>query len=91
MDYEAVRLHINNYYTDIPLDKFLAFKYIIDTIDMYNSAQLLINYNGRPDYGTNLYEFTNTDSNTTSEVYDEPVKQVEPRDPFKKRSIFSDL
>lgn len=49
-------------YCDISISNLEAFKYIIDTINLYESAQLMINYIERPDFGTNLYTF-NTEPN----------------------------
>ena len=49
----------NNIYTDIPIDKFYGMMYMINTLDMYQMAAILVNYLGRPEYGTNLYEFEN--------------------------------
>lgn len=44
-------------YCDISLNRLEAFKYIIDSINLFESAQLMINYIQRPEFGTNLYTF----------------------------------
>lgn len=48
-------------FADISVDKFFGLMYTISTFNMYESAQILINYLGRPDFGFNLYEFDNMD------------------------------
>lgn len=52
-------LSSNNNYIDMSVDKFMGVVYLIDSINMYESAQLLINYLQRPEYGTNLHSFGN--------------------------------
>lgn len=49
-----------NAFVDITVDKFYALLYIINELNMYQSAIELINYLGRPNYGTNLYEMEST-------------------------------
>lgn len=58
---QGIRLSFSegSVYADISIDKFYGFVYTIDTLNMYESAQLLLNYFGRPDYGTNLIRFEN--------------------------------
>lgn len=41
-------------FADITVDKFYGLKYTIDNFNLYQSAQLLINYLGRPEYGFNM-------------------------------------
>lgn len=41
----------------LTLNKFMGFKYIIDSINMYESAQLMLNYLGRPEFGSFQYSF----------------------------------
>lgn len=40
---------------EITLDKLMGLYYIISHFNMYEAAAILINYNQRPDYGTNRY------------------------------------
>ncbi|MGL5751502.1 MAG: hypothetical protein ACRCXT_13295 [Paraclostridium sp.] len=49
----GIRMYISskNQYIDISADKFMGLIYIIDSINMYESAQLLINYLGSPELG----------------------------------------
>ena len=54
-------------YCDISINRLEAFKYIIDTINLYESAQLMINYIERPEFGTNLYTF-NTEPEPESDI-----------------------
>lgn len=63
----------SNIYTDIPIDRFYGFVYTMDSINMYESAQLMINYFGRPDFGTNLMEFENNNY-----LMDQTPEQLEP-------------
>ena len=44
-------------FCDISLNKLEAFIYIIESINLYESAQLLLNYIQRPEFGYNLYTF----------------------------------
>lgn len=57
----GVRLYLSSpdNYIDISLDKFMGVIYLIDSINMYESAQLLLNYLQRPEFGTNLHSFDN--------------------------------
>ena len=89
--YEGVRLFLNSNtnYIDIKVDRFMGFYYIINTIDMYQSAQLLLNYNGRPDFGNNIISFNN-------EYYDEygsvEVKQDRQiANKLRKKSFFEKI
>lgn len=63
VDYEekqskGVRITLDNdTFTDIPVNVFAGFMYVINSIDMFTAAQNMINYIGHPDFGTNLYTF----------------------------------
>lgn len=50
-------------FADITIDKFYGLFYTINTIHMYEAAQNLLNYLGRPDFGTNLVEMEFVDVN----------------------------
>ena len=59
-DYDiGVRIYLSsiNNYADMRLNNFMGFVYLINSINLYESAQLLINYLQRPEFGTNLYSF----------------------------------
>ena len=60
----GVRVTLNNYdnYNDISFDQFLGLKYIIDSFDMYGNAVSLLNYLGRPEFGTNTFNLNNNGS-----------------------------
>lgn len=59
---EGVRMFLNSEtnYIDISLDRFMGLLYLVERINLFESAQLLVNYLGRPDYGTNTYQFRDT-------------------------------
>ena len=44
-------------YCDISLNRLEGFIYIIDNINLFESAQVMLNYIERPEIGTNLYSF----------------------------------
>lgn len=53
----GVRMTLNgNIYSDINLDRFYGFVYIINSFDMVASAQMMLAYMGRPESGTNRVE-----------------------------------
>lgn len=43
-------------YSDISIDKFYGFVYIMNSINMVQSAQSMLAFFGMPEYGTNRYE-----------------------------------
>lgn len=63
LDYEekqskGVRITLDkDTFTDIPVNVFAGFMYVMNSIDMFTAAQNMINYIGHPDFGTNLYTF----------------------------------
>lgn len=95
----GVRLSLSapDNYVDISLDKFMAVVYLIDSINMYESAQLLINYLQRPDLGTNLHSFTSRNSQINNVVYTENADFSEIKDNRreignrKRESLFDKL
>lgn len=58
---EGIRMYVNSRdtYVDMPIDKFMAFYYIIEKFDMYQNAIILLNYIQRPDFGYNTFAMTN--------------------------------
>lgn len=48
-------------YTDVVIDDFMGFVYFINTGNMFEQAQTLMNYINWHDYGTNLVSFNNED------------------------------
>lgn len=50
----GVMINFNDECTiEFNLDKFMGLKYVISCFNMYQAAITLLNYNGRPPYGTN--------------------------------------
>lgn len=62
----GVRLYLSSLdnYVDITVDKFMGIVYLLCSINMYESAQLLLNYIQRPELGTNSF-------NMSSESFDD--------------------
>lgn len=55
---QGIRLTLSDKgYADLSIDKFYGLIYIINSLNMYQSAQLMINYLGRPSLGYNLKEY----------------------------------
>lgn len=44
-------------YCDISINRLEGFIYIMDNINLFQSAQTMLNYIERPDFGTNLYSY----------------------------------
>lgn len=94
---EGVRLTLteSNTYVDMSVDKFFGFLYLIDTIDMYGAAQTLINYLGRPEYGTNLVEFQDNrylmDHTEAVEPMNIKGKEREISNPKRPKSFFDKM
>lgn len=65
----GVRLYLNSdeNYADIYLSKFMGFYQVITDFNLYMAAQNLLNYFGRPDYGTNAYIMQTNDLKVTEE------------------------
>lgn len=55
----GVRIYLNSEtnYIEIDVNKLMGFKYLIDSINMYESAQLMLNYLPSLEYGTNAVNF----------------------------------
>lgn len=64
----GVRIYLNSdaisFFMNV--NTLLSFAYFIDTFNMYQSAQLLLNYLGRPENGTNYNEFQQHDNQNHS-------------------------
>lgn len=58
---EGVRMYVNdlNNFTDITIDRFMGFVYLMNTVDMFSAAQHMISYLGRPPIGENIVVFNN--------------------------------
>lgn len=73
----GVRLSIGSLdvFTDIDVNKFFGFVYLLEN-DMFARAQNLIQYLGRPEFGTNLYmmEAFSNNPNNTNPLYKKPAE-----------------
>lgn len=73
-------------FADCGIDEAYAIYYILQNFNLYEAGQNLINYLGRPEFGTNLTEFEGTREEVISAPTDIYVK------PTKKRmSIFDQM
>lgn len=93
--YTGVRIYLSSdiSYVDMTVDRLGGLYYTISTFNMYNSAQNMLNYLGRPENGTNLTTFDDTFRGIDTEEI-EGVKAKDGRKPSgirnKQRSIFTD-
>jgi len=94
---QGVRMTLtdSNIYIDLPIAKFYGFAYIMDSINMFESAQLLVNYLGRPDFGTNLCEFEQNnylnDTKLPQEEVDIVAKERQIKNKERKKSFFDKI
>lgn len=74
----GVRIYLSssNNYVDINLDVLMSIYSSLEGFNMYIAAQNMINYLGRPDYGTNLMSF---DKAIVQEPIEETVTKVRKR------------
>lgn len=56
----GIRLYLSSRdnYVDMSVDKFMGIVYLLSSINMYESAQILLNYLQRPELGTNSYNIS---------------------------------
>lgn len=93
----GIRLYLSSYenYVDITFDEFQGILYILKTLNMFQSAQNMINYLQRPPYGTNLYSMqTIKDTGSIDDRIDQDqqVRGVEGRKvPTKNTSFFDKM
>ena len=80
-------------FLDINIETFYGFKYTIDSFNMFQSAQNMINYLGRPDYGYNLYEIKDQEYSDLSDEPDISITKYSnrkiPTNRNNKKSYFS--
>ena len=76
---EGVRLFINNneIYTDLTIDRFMELWYLIDNLNMYQSAIVLLNYMHSDLVGINLYDMTSRNNNTNDDIEDMSIPIIE--------------
>lgn len=89
---QGVRITLGdpNEYVDLPISKVNALVYSLQTINMYESAQLLLNYVGRPENGTNLVEFEENSMLTLAEQPEKNMTGVNNRTIGKQKKSFFD-
>lgn len=56
----GIRIYLNSdiNYTEIPFSTFCGLHYFVSCFNMYESAQQMLNYIQRPEFGTNLVDFS---------------------------------
>lgn len=93
LKHPGVRLYINGdtNFSDMSVDTFLGFKYFIDNLNMYESAQLMLNYMQRPELGTNTYSIYNENDYTTPPVEKDVEYKQGRQIPGKSRSFFDKI
>ena len=85
-----ITLSDSDVFTDVPVDVFAGFMYIINSIDMYTAAQNMINYIGHPDFGTNLFAFERSEYVGKEETLGNVIKNRQIPNQKQKRSFFDD-
>ena len=55
--FKAMKIVLNSQSNVVmmPLSKFMGFYHVLMNINLYNAAQNIVNYFGRPSFGSNLY------------------------------------
>ena len=90
---KGIRITLGNpdAFTDVPVNVFAGFMYLMNSIDMYTAAQNMINYIGHPDFGTNLFTFEKSELETREQVCN-IIKErtIEPKKKIQ-RSYFDSL
>lgn len=67
----GVRLYLSSLdnYVDMSVDKFMGLVYLLSSINMYESAQILLNYLQRPELGTNNFNMNNRPDDYEADGY----------------------
>ena len=80
-----------NTFTDVPVNVFAGFLYLMNSIDMYTAAQNLINYIGHPKFGTNLLTYEKSEYVSGENINNNIIKErtIEPKK--QQRSYFDSL
>ena len=89
--YPGVRMYISSEtnYIDMSVDKLMGLYYLLTNINMYESAQLMINYLQRPEYGTNMFTFNSNNKQQYSEskynnIQAKEGRMIRPKNPTLK-------
>jgi len=74
-------------YVDIDVDRYMGFVYLVSSLNMFQSAQIMLNYIGRPEDGTNRMSFNNESERDFAEegVYCKTNRLVN----YKPKSFFN--
>lgn len=85
----GVRMYLSSKtnYVDINVDRLMGLIYLMDSINMYESAQLMINYLQRPENGTNLYSFTGQEAEMETKTIEGVRAKEGRRIPIKNNSL----
>lgn len=79
--------------TDVDIDKFMHFTYLINTINLYQSASTMLNYLNNPALGSNIVSFDESyrsnPSNNEPEELDGKVKKT--KQPTREKSFFDKM
>lgn len=83
-----------NQFTDVRIDTFMEFLYFINSFNMYQAALEIVNYLGRPAFGTNMVTFEDrpeqynrgNNPNYEGDAYAKGSRVIEPK---QQRSFFS--
>lgn len=73
----------------LTLNRFMGFKYIIDSINMYESAQLMLNYLGRPEFGSFQYSFTTEEDRNEGSIT--AWERVDKQDNNSNRQVYHNV
>lgn len=67
----GVRLYLSSRdnYVDMSIDKFMGVVYLLSSINMYESAQILLNYIQRPELGSNSFSLGNRGEEIVEDGY----------------------
>jgi hypothetical protein len=81
----GIRMYLSSEdtYIGIPITRFRGLVYVVNTIDMYSLACIMVNYLQRPEYGTNV---TNYSQYSTDES-NESLERTAPKPPSHGRKI----
>lgn len=88
----GVRLYLSSRdnYVDMSVDKFMGIVYLLSSINMYESAQILLNYLQRPELGTNSYNMNNREEDIIEDGYIE-TKNNTRKINNKQKSFFEQM
>lgn len=65
---------------------FMGLYYLMSNFNMLNCAQNMLNYIGRPEFGSNLFSYGTTTDKAIANRLDEPINKTEVRSGYRKRT-----